>query len=114
MDNACAFVVQLRTDSALQDIVKGIEQSHPTDSHPSLTERARALGVSIDDAFDKAGERVATYGLYGEPDGDDFTEIENRLTQLEHRLMIASGVVMEAALESDQLGQGESGSTPGG
>ena len=93
MDNACAFVVQLRTDSALQDIVKGIEQSHPTDSHPSLTERARALGVSIDDAFDKAGERVATYGLYGEPDGDDFTEIENRLTQLEHAQMVSIGAV---------------------
>ena len=86
-DYCSRFLKQLQRDVAFQDAIKGYEQSHPTDSHPSLTERAAALGVSVDEAIRR------TESLHGEAVGDDFKEIEDNLTSLEHAQMVSIGAV---------------------
>jgi len=86
--------------SAAQSSLLSYQASHPTDTHPSLSERMRSLGVTPT-TIDKENLRPADvpFGEYiSNPDA-----LSEELSLDEHRIMVASGrVVIPEAPASDE------------
>jgi Zn-dependent protease with chaperone function len=98
-DNLCDVFIRhmsdtLPTDSTVRDrLVVALESekgSHPTDTHPTIAERARSLKVDVENVAKQA--IVDLRHVVDAPENGVLPEyMENYLTMLEHRVLIQLG-----------------------
>ncbi len=88
--DSARFDVEAAAADNLLNSVLDVQVAHPTDSHPPVSQRLSAMNVTVDQV------RVAGLALPPTPAIDLFespAQLEEQITELEHRVQVAIGAV---------------------